>query len=82
MESVRERVDQLTSSNGNRSARSYHKQLGQIMWEYAGMARNAPGLEKAIGEIQELRDDFNKNLLVPGTGSNLNAELERAGAGS
>ena len=79
MESVRERVDQLTSSNGNRSARSYHKQLGQIMWEYAGMARNAPGLEKAIGEIQELRDDFNKNLLVPGTGSNLNAELERAG---
>jgi succinate dehydrogenase / fumarate reductase flavoprotein subunit len=79
MESVRERVDQLTSTNGNRSARSYHKQLGQIMWEYAGMARNAPGLEKAIGEIQDLRDDFNKNLLVPGASDNLNAELERAG---
>ncbi|MDG1139853.1 MAG: fumarate reductase/succinate dehydrogenase flavoprotein subunit [Opitutales bacterium] len=79
MESVRERVDQLTSSNGNRSARSYHKQLGQIMWEYAGMARNATGLEKAIGEIQDLRDDFTKNLLVPGSGNNLNAELERAG---
>jgi len=79
MESVRERVDQLTSANGNRSARSYHKQLGQIMWEYAGMARNATGLEKAIGEIQDLRDDFNKNLLVPGASDNLNAELERAG---
>jgi len=79
MESVRERVDQLTSANGNRSARSYHKQLGQIMWEYAGMARNASGLEKAIGEIQDLRDDFNKNLLVPGASDNLNAELERAG---
>jgi len=79
MESVRERVDQLVSSKGNRSSRSYHKELGQIMWEYAGMARNEEGLNKAIGRIQDLRDDFNKNLLVPGSGDNLNAELERAG---
>ena len=79
MESVRQRVDQLTSVKGKRSSRSYHKELGQIMWEYAGMARNASGLEKAIGQIQDLRDDFNKNLLVPGSGDNLNAELERAG---
>ena len=49
------------------------------MWEYAGMARNSTGLEKAIGQIQDLRDDFNKNLLVPGSGEQLNAELERAG---
>ena len=48
------------------------------MWESAGMARNAPGLEKAIGQIQDLRDDF-ENLLVPGNSSNLNVELERAG---
>ena len=79
MESVRERVDQLVSSKGKRSSRSYHKELGQIMWEYAGMARNEGGLNKAIGQIQDLRDDFNKNLLVPGSGDNLNAELERAG---
>ncbi|MEC8243325.1 MAG: fumarate reductase/succinate dehydrogenase flavoprotein subunit [Verrucomicrobiota bacterium] len=79
MESVRERVDQLVSSNGKRSSRSYHKELGQIMWEYAGMARNEKGLNKAIGQIQDLRDDFYKNLLVPGSGDNLNAELERAG---
>ena len=79
MESVRERVDQLVSSNGKRSSRSYHKELGQIMWEYAGMARNEEGLNKAIGQIQDLREDFNKNLLVPGNGDNLNAELERAG---
>ena len=79
MESVRERVDQLVSSRGKRSSRSYHKELGQIMWEYAGMARNEKGLNKAIGQIQDLRDDFNKNLLVPGSGDNLNAELERAG---
>ncbi|MEC8244199.1 MAG: fumarate reductase/succinate dehydrogenase flavoprotein subunit [Verrucomicrobiota bacterium] len=79
MESVRERVDQLVSSKGKRSSRSYHKELGQIMWEYAGMARNEKGLNNAIGQIQDLRDDFNKNLLVPGAGDNLNAELERAG---
>lgn len=79
MESVRERVDQLVSSKGKRSSRSYHKELGQIMWEHAGMARNDNGLNKAIGKIQDLRDDFNKNLLVPGSGNNLNAELERAG---
>ena len=79
MESVRQRTDLLTSCKGKRSSRSYHKQLGQIMWESAGMARNAPGLEKAIGQIQDLRDDFEKNLLVPGNSSNLNAELERAG---
>ena len=79
MESVRERVDQLVSTKGKRSSRSYHKELGQIMWEYAGMARNEKGLNKAIGQIQDLRDDFNKNLLVPGSGDNLNAELERAG---
>ena len=79
MESVRQRVDQLTSASGKRSSRSYHKELGQIMWDHAGMARNATGLEKAIGQIQDLRDDFNKNLLVPGSGDTLNAELERAG---
>ncbi len=79
MESVRQRVDRLTSVQGKRSSRSYHKELGQIMWEYAGMARNATGLTKAIGQIQDLRDDFDKNLLVPGNSDNLNAELERAG---
>ena len=79
LDAVRQRVDQLTSCEGRRSSRSYHKQLGQIMWEYAGMARNEVGLKKAIGEIQNLREDFQKNLHVPGSGDNLNAELERAG---
>jgi succinate dehydrogenase / fumarate reductase flavoprotein subunit len=79
LEGVRERVDQLTSTKGKRSSRSYHKELGQIMWEFAGMARNEKGLKKAIGDIQDLRDDFHKNLLVTGSNDNLNAELERAG---
>ena len=79
LEGVRERVDQLTSTKGKRSSRSYHKELGQIMWEFAGMARNEKGLKKAIGDIQDLRDDFHKNLLVSGSNETLNAELERAG---
>ena len=79
LDKVRGRVDQLISVKGKRSARSYHKKLGQIMWEYAGMARNEKGLNKAIGEIQDLRDDFNKDLMVPGSGDRLNVELERAG---
>ncbi len=79
LDKVKGRIDQLTSIKGKRSARSYHKKLGQIMWEYAGMARNEKGLNKAIGEIQDLRDDFNKELMVPGSGDRLNVELERAG---
>jgi len=79
LESVKERTSQLLSPQGKRSSRSYHKELGQIMWEFAGMARNEPGLKKAIGQIQDLRDDFNKNLVVPGEGDRLNVELERAG---
>jgi len=79
LEGVRERVDQLTSTKGKRSSRSYHKELGQIMWEFAGMTRNEKGLKKAIGDIQDLREDFHKNLLVSGSNETLNAELERAG---
>ena len=79
LESVKERTSQLLSPQGKRSSRSYHKELGQIMWEFAGMARSETGLKKAIGQIQDLRDDFNKNLVVPGEGDRLNVELERAG---
>ncbi len=79
LESVKERTSQLLSPQGQRSSRSYHKELGQIMWEFAGMARNESGLKKAIGQIQDLREDFNKNLIVPGSGDRLNVELERAG---
>ncbi len=79
LECVKERLDQLIGARGKRSSRSYHKELGQVMWEYAGMARNENGLKDAIGRIQDLRDDFNKNLLVAGRGEELNMELERAG---
>ena len=79
LDNVKQRLDALLSIDGKRTSRSYHKHLGQIMWEYAGMARNEKGLKKAIGEIQDLREDFHKNLQVPGSGESLNIELERAG---
>jgi succinate dehydrogenase / fumarate reductase flavoprotein subunit len=78
IDQVRERVSGYLSSGGKRSSRSYHKELGHIMWEFAGMARNASGLQKAIGLIQDLKEDFSQNLTVPGKGEHLNAELERA----
>ncbi len=75
---VKARMSQLLALKGNKSVRHYHKELGAIMWEYCGMARNAEGLNKAIERIPELREDFYKNASVPGDGDNLNIELERA----
>ena len=79
VESVRERTRRLTSIKGKRSATSFHRELGKIVWEYCGMARSAAGLEKALELIPALREEFWSDLLVPGTGQELNQELERAG---
>ena len=77
--SVRERIGRLLGVAGKRSARSFHMELGRIMWEHCGMARNETGLRKALDLIPQLRDDFWSDLAVPGTGEQLNMELERAG---
>ena len=76
---VRERTKRLTSIGGKRSATSFHRELGKIVWEYCGMARNADGLRTALRLIPELREEFWRDLYVPGTGEELNQELERAG---
>ena len=57
----------------------FHRALGRIMWEHVGMARNEEGLKRAIKEIPELRAEFWENLKVPGSGEELNQELEKAG---
>ncbi|MGF1485405.1 MAG: fumarate reductase/succinate dehydrogenase flavoprotein subunit [Opitutales bacterium] len=75
---VKARMSQLLSLKGKKSVRQYHKELGSIMWEYCGMARNEAGLKTALQRIPELREDFYKNAFVPGEGDNLNVELERA----
>lgn len=72
------KIDKLMSINGKRTVDDFHKQLGKVMWDYCGMARNKEGLEKAIGMIQEIRADFWKDVFVPGKTNDFNQSLERA----
>jgi len=75
---VREKLEKLLNNNGSKTVDSFHKKLGLIMWDHVGMARNKEGLEKAIKEIRELRDDFWKDVKVPGSMEGVNVELEKA----
>ncbi|GAB4311170.1 MAG: fumarate reductase/succinate dehydrogenase flavoprotein subunit [Bacteroidales bacterium] len=75
---VKERLNRLISNKGSRSVDSFHKQLGRIMWDYVGMSRNKEGLEKAISEIRALREEFWKEVNVPGSLNGVNVELEKA----
>jgi len=79
IEAVKQRTSRLLGINGKRSADSFHRALGKIMWEQCGMARNATGLTKALQEIPALREEFWQNLTVPGSGDTLNQQLEKAG---
>lgn len=76
---VRERVGRLFAGTGKRTADSYHHELGRIVWQRCGMARDRAGLEQAIGEIRALRADFWRDVRVVGTQERLNQALERAG---
>jgi succinate dehydrogenase / fumarate reductase flavoprotein subunit len=76
---VNETIEKLLSIKGKRTVDSFHRELGKIMWEYCGMSRTAEGLQKAIGQIRELRDEFWQNVTVPGSGDDLNQSLEKAG---
>jgi len=76
---VQDRIDRFMSSKGTRTVDSYHRELGNIMWEYCGMERTEDGLKKAIDLIRSLRDDFWRNVKVLGTSDSLNQSLERAG---
>lgn len=69
----------FVESRGKRTAASFHKELGKVLWEYCGMARNAAGLKKALQILPELREQFWKNLTVPGGADQLNPSLEQAG---
>ncbi|MEO6068438.1 MAG: fumarate reductase/succinate dehydrogenase flavoprotein subunit [Gemmatimonadales bacterium] len=76
---VRERVRKLLSINGTRSVDSFHRELGKLMWDKCGMARDKAGLEAALKRIPELRAEFWTNVRVLGNGESLNQSLERAG---
>ncbi|HLP29068.1 MAG TPA: fumarate reductase/succinate dehydrogenase flavoprotein subunit [Candidatus Didemnitutus sp.] len=70
------KVNTLLSINGKRSPTSFHRELGSLMWDKCGMARNEKGLTEALKRIPELREEFWKNLTIPGTGTELNQSLE------
>jgi succinate dehydrogenase / fumarate reductase flavoprotein subunit len=69
----------LLAIKGQRTTSSFHRELGKIVWDSCGMSRNAAGLEQAIGKIRDLREEFWRNLNVPGSGEDLNQQLENAG---
>jgi succinate dehydrogenase / fumarate reductase flavoprotein subunit len=76
---VLQQIKKLMSINGKRTVDEFHRALGKIMWDNVGMGRNKAGLKKAISDIQQLRDEFWKDVNVVGTDDSLNNELERAG---
>ena len=76
---VKEQLNNLVNNKGKHSVDYYHKKLGKIMWDECGMARTEEGLKKAIQDIKSLRDDFWKNVNVPGGINEMNKELEKAG---
>ena len=78
-QSAEDSTKKLLSINGKRTVDDFHRELGLIMWDYCGMARNNTGLEKARVMIQDLRTEFWKNVIVPGRDKDFNQSLERAG---
>jgi len=76
---VSAQVQRLLAVNGTRTVDSFHRELGLLLWEHCGMARNADGLRKALKRIPELRAEFWRDVKVLGTGEELNQSLEKAG---
>src|SRR5690606_17054150 len=72
---VRERIEFFVNNNGKHSVDYFHKKLGKIMWDKVGMARNEKGLKEALTEIKALREEFWKDVKVPGTAAEFNEEL-------
>jgi succinate dehydrogenase / fumarate reductase flavoprotein subunit len=78
VETSTDRLQRILSVNGDRTPDSFHRELGELVWDYCGMARNEAGLHKALDRIPELREEFWRSVKVPGTGAQLNQSLEKA----
>ena len=76
---VNAQIEGFISNHGKNSVDFYHRKLGKIMWDKCGMSRNEKGLKEAIKEINELREDFYKNVNVPGKSNEFNEQLAKAG---
>jgi succinate dehydrogenase / fumarate reductase, flavoprotein subunit len=75
---TRGRLEQMLNVKGSQSVESFHRRLGRIMWDYCGMSRNAEGLKAARQMVRELREEFYRDVFVPGTMEEFNPELEKA----
>ncbi|MBU2928180.1 fumarate reductase/succinate dehydrogenase flavoprotein subunit [Winogradskyella psychrotolerans] len=76
---VTERINFFVNNKGTKSVDYFHKKLGKIMWDKVGMSRNAQGLTEAMSEIKAIREEFWKDIYIPGTADEMNPELEKAG---
>lgn len=76
---VKEQIDFFINNKGSHSVDYFHRRLGKVMWNKVGMARNEKGLKEAIQEIKEIREQFWKEVTVPGSADSINQELEKAG---
>jgi succinate dehydrogenase / fumarate reductase flavoprotein subunit len=77
--SVAERTAKLLGTNGSRTVDSFHRELGTLMWDKCGMARNDAGLREALAKIPQIREEFHASVNVPGSDAELNQALEKAG---
>ncbi|GAB6279368.1 MAG: fumarate reductase/succinate dehydrogenase flavoprotein subunit [Lentimicrobium sp.] len=75
---VMDRIDRLMNIKGKTTPLTFHKELGKIMWNYAGMVRNEQGLKQGLKEVSELEEQFYKDLKITGSKHNINQTLERA----
>jgi succinate dehydrogenase / fumarate reductase flavoprotein subunit len=76
---VEQRIQKLLGVSGTRSVDSFHRELGKVLWDHCGMARNQNGLQSALQRIPEIREDYWKNVKVLGANAELNQSLEKAG---
>lgn len=76
---VRQQLESFLNTKGTKTVDHFHKRLGKIMWDKVGMSRNAPNLKEAIKEIKALREEFYRDVKVPGVLDGMNTELEKAG---
>ncbi|MBU2950666.1 fumarate reductase/succinate dehydrogenase flavoprotein subunit [Tamlana agarivorans] len=76
---VTDRISFFMNNNGTKSVDYFHKKLGKVMWDKVGMSRNSQGLTEAMAEIKAIREEFWKEVKVPGRANELNPELEKAG---
>ena len=79
LQRVTSRISRLLNSKGYRTAASFHREVGRLLWNHCGMSRNEEGLKSALTSIPLLREEFWKNVMVPGSGEAFNQELEYAG---